>query len=486
MFKQSIIVVIAFIVFGVSAIYNKGFYQPDEHYQIIEFAELKNGNNQPSDLAWEYGAKIRPAIQPFIFYLLINGLRLLHITDHYTITIISRLIVSLLSIAVITSFINVTLHLVDAKLKKYYQFLSYFLCFIPFISIRFSSENFSALSFLLGLCLLYKPVTKNTYYLLGILLGLSFLFRFQTAFMSIGLLLWLMIVFKLDFYNLVKILMGALLIVNIGAVIDYWYYGIYTFTFVNYFTANVVNDIASSFGTYPWYYYIQILITTCSFPIAFVLVSSIIIQLLFNFKNILVWIIVPFLLIHFVTPHKEVRFLFPIGNLLPLLIISSVQLLYNRSLINSYILNCLAVVFMVVNTIGLLINVFSPADEEGRMNITQFIHQKYNSKNILLYYINEVNPYKPITPNQRFYLDKNVTQKELASEASIIQPKSFNTSLLVIQKKSIKHNTNLLSRIILKPLTSGVPEWIQRLKHAVNFRDNDNSLELYEIDYRQY
>jgi phosphatidylinositol glycan class B len=481
MLKQNIIVIIAFIVFGISAFFNKGFYQPDEHYQIVEFAELKNGNNQAGDLAWEYAAKIRPAIQPLIFYAIINTLGWLHLTDPYTITVIGRLIVAMLSLVVISLFTNVTINSVDIKFRKHYVFLSYFLCFIPFIGIRFSSENFSALSFLFGLYLLHKPISKNTYYLLGICLGLSFLFRFQTALMSIGLLLWLFYIYKLDIYNLVKIVMGALLVVNIGTLIDYWYYGVYTFTFVNYFSANIVDDVASSFGTFPWYYYINILIATCKFPLAFILMLSILIQLFFNPKNMLVWVIVPFLFIHFITPHKELRFLFPIGNLMPLMIVSSIQLLSKRKFLNDYILKTLTVVFLLINTVGLIMNMFSPADEEGRMNITQFIHEKYHNRNVMLYYISYINPYKPITPNQRFYLDKNVTQHELLPETIGVPVDRSITDLLVIQKKSIAENANLAKQFKLKYLRSGVPEWVQELKHFFNFRDDGNSLELYEM-----
>ena len=59
MMKHYIVSLVAFMIFAISAIFNNGYYHPDEHYQIIEFAELKTGNNQQSDLAWEYTAKIR-------------------------------------------------------------------------------------------------------------------------------------------------------------------------------------------------------------------------------------------------------------------------------------------------------------------------------------------------------------------------------------------------------------------------------------------
>ncbi|WP_106831233.1 hypothetical protein [Parabacteroides pacaensis] len=45
----SCILVIYFLI----AIHSSGYYHPDEHFQIIEFAGLKAGWNQAADLPWE-------------------------------------------------------------------------------------------------------------------------------------------------------------------------------------------------------------------------------------------------------------------------------------------------------------------------------------------------------------------------------------------------------------------------------------------------
>lgn len=43
-----------FIVYLIVAYNNTGFNNPDEHFQIIEFANYKLGLAMESDLAWEY------------------------------------------------------------------------------------------------------------------------------------------------------------------------------------------------------------------------------------------------------------------------------------------------------------------------------------------------------------------------------------------------------------------------------------------------
>jgi len=60
-----------------------GFYYPDEHFQILEFAGLKLGFNQPGDLAWEYAAHIRPNLQPWLAYTAISGLDQIGLTEPF-------------------------------------------------------------------------------------------------------------------------------------------------------------------------------------------------------------------------------------------------------------------------------------------------------------------------------------------------------------------------------------------------------------------
>jgi len=59
------------IIYCFTAYNSSGFHQPDEHFQIIEFANYKLGNTKPQDLSWEFKAEIRPTIQPALTYLII-------------------------------------------------------------------------------------------------------------------------------------------------------------------------------------------------------------------------------------------------------------------------------------------------------------------------------------------------------------------------------------------------------------------------------
>ena len=167
---------IASLVYFVTAYQSEGYYHPDEHYQIIEFANHKLGNIEAQDLAWEYKARIRPALQPGIAWVIFQVLDYFTVRDPYHQAAFLRMLSALLSVFAISVFVKLTLHLVHPKYQKGYILLSYFLWFIPLIGVRFSSETWSGLFFLLSISVFLGNKEKKLwlYALLGILLGLSF------------------------------------------------------------------------------------------------------------------------------------------------------------------------------------------------------------------------------------------------------------------------------------------------------------------------
>src|ERR1700757_84805 len=56
----------------VAAWFSVGYHHPDEHFQILEVCNYKLENSPVTDLPWEFAAKIRPGLQPFIAYCFIT------------------------------------------------------------------------------------------------------------------------------------------------------------------------------------------------------------------------------------------------------------------------------------------------------------------------------------------------------------------------------------------------------------------------------
>lgn len=482
--KDRLWLFIALTIFNLCAIFNNGYYHPDEHYQIVEFAEYKTGRNAANDLAWEYQAKIRPSIQCAIFFLMVNIFRFFHIVDPYDIMTIVRMLTATFSVLVIFNFINVTKSLLNQKLRGLYILLSYFLWFLPFLGARFSSENISGLFFLLALGKTLKAKSDYNYFIIGLLLGFSFLFRFQTALLSIGLLLWLCLIKKSNFSKISMLILATLLTVNIGAIIDYWFYDSFSYSFINYFIVNILQDKASSFGTSPWYYYLIEVSRFGVLPISIMIFAAFFVVMAYDRRNFMVWIMLPFILIHSLIPHKELRFLFPLANLIPFLILSAMGILkeqINLSSVGLTTFRLFGILYFIVNTAALLIVMISPADDEGRVTITEFIHNKYMGKRVSLWYINSANPYKPIAPPQKFYKDGNVYPSRFDITNKRLLYKENHINLMVIQTRDKLSNPDFFSANPTKLIMYGIPKWVQSFRTFFHYGEPNKAYELLEI-----
>ena len=83
------------------ALLSRGFYHPDEHFQILEYARLKLFGAETTDyMPWEYHAMMRPGIQPFIAWALGRLLRAPCLSPHSAVLALVRLLPSDLSYAV--------------------------------------------------------------------------------------------------------------------------------------------------------------------------------------------------------------------------------------------------------------------------------------------------------------------------------------------------------------------------------------------------
>lgn len=463
------------------AFYNVGYYHYDEHYQLIEFAELKSGNNQTSDLAWEYSAQVRSALQPGIAYVSLNFFRFFEINDPYILMFLIRACSGILMLIAITYFVKNTEHLLRDGWKLPYLCISYFLWFLPFVNIRFSSETYSALTFLVAVGLWHSKVKKQKHILIGILLGLSFLFRFQTAFMSLGFIAWLAFTYRIHLRPLITIIVsGSLVVVLLGGAVDYWFYQKITISFYNYFVSNVINDIASTYGVSPWYHYFEL--SYDSMHIWAIMLWFIVIKhLITKRSDLLTWVLLPFLVVHIVIPHKEMRFLIPIANFLPLIAVLSMQSISDAvdfKKLHYRIATTITLIFLFfINLLATIVNTFGPADTRGSTKIIQEIYSRYDGGNVVLWGGKFNNPYRPIPANQNYYGNDKVlitpfypTMKEL---------KNDDANLIVLKRSNVKSIKKLSQLFKVKKIQQGVPEWIFSIKSFLGY--DVNPLILYEL-----
>lgn len=320
LFKSSYrnIFFLGLLVFLITSIFSIGYYHPDEHFQILEFANYKLGNSPASDLPWEFQDRIRPTLLPSLGILLIKVINLLGIENPFTYTLIFRIITALLSWLVIIKLSLVLISDFGSKNgKKIFLLLNLFLWFIPFLSVRFSSENYSAITFLATIYFILQfnseQLKKNSLRLViaGLLMGFSFFFRFQIGFAIIGFTLWLILINKMNLKNISILMVSGFTAVVFCIYLDFWFYGKFEITPVNYFIANIIEHKAANWGTSPWWGYFQMFSLSAIPPISVFLLLFFIYGIYNKPKSIFTWSIIPFLIAHFVVAHKELRFLFP-------------------------------------------------------------------------------------------------------------------------------------------------------------------------------
>jgi GPI mannosyltransferase 3 len=248
----------ALIIYSITAYNSHGYYHADEHYQIIEFAGLKLGTNTTNDLAWEYKVAIRSSLQPSICFTIFKMLNLINIKDPYTRMFMLRFLTSILALLVINFFVKSSIKYLNPRFIRLFIILSYFLWFLPVLNVRFSSESWAGLSFMMAIVIIQSDCNRKTiqYLIAGSLLGLCFLFRFQMILLYVGLILWLFLIKKEILTNIILLITSILLVISIGVLLDFWYYQKSVLTFWNYFYINIAEGTSSNFGTSPWYYYL--------------------------------------------------------------------------------------------------------------------------------------------------------------------------------------------------------------------------------------
>lgn len=490
-----VIVLITAIFWCVLTAYNSsGYYHPDEHYQIVEFARYKLGSDRPNDLAWEYNAAIRSAFQPaicFVVFRLCNGIGL---EDPYLQAFALRLLTAILSLTATLFFVKKTLPQLPIIYHKAFIVLSCFLWFLPFINVRFSSETWSGIFILLAVGLVQGEgsIRLRAYWLCGMCMGVSFLCRFQAGVMDAGLFLWLIGIKRIKLRELSSLLMGMLLILTIGGLLDQWLYGTWKWTAWNYFKINILDNVASNFGTAPWYRIIDYIINAPVMPLGIVIILSIVLMWRYKPRSIYLWVMTPLLVVHACIPHKELRFLFPLVNFIPVVIIWGVIKMreWEQSVIGVY--NTLLIGFLFINLTGLVVMECKAAGA-GRNDITAYIYHHWKGQPVKVLYEEGRNPYKPWRMlREGQYEQKGVTLHafgDLDELSEQSQNSAGRDTVMLIVVRPYYWDNAWFNRLVEGHHYSfrmqAVPNWVLWLNRFYKGFNEEDVLALYEVQPSQ-
>jgi phosphatidylinositol glycan class B len=479
----------AMVLYVIAAWFSSGFYHGDEHYSIIEYAAYKMGSVSSDQLTWYFGARIRSALQPFIAFIIIKLLQVFSIADPYMQTFVLRLLTALMAVLTIRYFTRTCSYLVNPRYHKAYLYLSYFLWFLPLVNVRFMSETWSGLMLTMALSVLLSTKLRgNRNYLAGVFLGLSFLFRYQSVFLALGIFLWLSLIEREKILDLLKLLAAGAAVLLLGILLDFWLYGEFTLTAWNYFYVNLVEGVASGYGTEAWWNYFYSIFRFGFFPIGIIIILAFLTLIIKKPRSVFTWSILPFFIIHSIIAHKELRFLFPVVNLVPIILLMAFQALkwdvrkwkvYRRMAIHLVIW-----ALVIINSIGALTVCLKPSDG-GLATITQHIRQHHGDEAIRLISYNNSNPYGPVGLMATFYMEKDMQDIRLRSldelEESVLHDKRVNLLVLKREDAASPLARDFLTGHHARKMVQGIPGWMEPLMTLYGGFRVHEILELYEI-----
>jgi phosphatidylinositol glycan class B len=346
--RVSRVIGVALVIHVLTAWFNGGFLHPDEHFQIIEFAWYRLGHQAASALPWEFASRIRAAFQPWLAAGLITTLQRAGIFTPFLTAFLLRLASSLLGLWVslrLCAYVLPSIRRLAYRELAFYGTL--FLWISPFLQARFSAESWGASLTFLGLTLLVSADAAATEdgrarratlppeavwlaACAGLVSGVAFFCRVQMAPAIAGAVVW-WLVFRRESWRLLAVAVAGFVVASVANVaIDHWLYGVWVFTPFRYVDANIIQGKASGFGTSPWWMAFAPLLLLALPPFNALAFVPLLLGVWTCRRHVLAWMIVPFVIAHAATPHKELRFMAPMLLVIALALALSLDRLPSR------------------------------------------------------------------------------------------------------------------------------------------------------------
>ena len=432
--KINLFIILSLVIHLNAALFSIGSYNPDEHFCILEYVNTKFGFD--ADPCFQQD-RIRSWFQPFVYYLISKILIVFNITDSFSWAFFYRLFSSILGwLAIILTIKNNTSIFSAIITRNIFIYSSIFFWFFPFLHARTSAENFGTSFLLIGISILLYLIQNKLHhkmkflFLAGIVLGLSFISRYQIGIMILFFLIWASIYKKFSFKELILITLGIIVTILFEIIINLWGYkhGTYpwgafntlyingkilsatdvtnpknvifvkfiqNFPYLNYFYYMIfVAEQTTEKIKAPWWYY-SVLITKKFFPpLSIIVILCFVYLWIFLRKNFITWITIPYIIIHSINPHKEFRYMFPVLVLFPFVLSYILEdIILNKKyllkLFNNIFSKFLITFFLSLNILGFFIISFIPINYDIKFykyidklkNINNFYF--YNNKELL-------------------------------------------------------------------------------------------------------
>jgi hypothetical protein len=485
------ILILAGIVRLLAVVFSKGFGMQDDHFLVIEPAQMLVDNcsdwlpghsyeNMPTGHSWFYLG---------LHYLLFLFLKFINITDPQEKMFIVRFLHALFSLIIVSLGFKITQKLSDLKTAKQVGLLLALFWFIPFLSVRNLVEIVCIPFLFIGIWKIIKYKNKNKsifYYIItGFILGLSISVRYQLALFVGGIILAMLI--QKEWKKSIYIAFGSILsFILIQGIIDYYIWGHPFAEFTEYVRYNFIHkyDYLSS----PWYSYILLILGLLIPPVS--------IFLFFGFfktwkKHLLIFLpCFIFLVFHSCFPNKQERFILPIVPFVIMLgVIGWNEFIEKSKLLkkSKYILKYSWILFWVINLM-LLPVISTTYSKKSRVESMVYL-SKY--KNIEYLLLEDSNNGKAKMP-PRYYIKQWVNYYDVSKKSPVDDfiikknKQSSNAHRFILFfgeeniKKRIKNTKNALS-LDLKFETKIKSGFIDRVMYKLNPNNRNQTIFIYRI-----
>jgi phosphatidylinositol glycan class B len=270
----------------------------------------------------EYDLALRSWLQPGIFLIVLRALRGIGMTDPFHQAFVFRLMSSALGFTGAWALVLAAGPWLKTRLQRELAAASLaLLWYLPSLHARTSGENWSGAVFFLGLSMMALMKRDwRSFAWGGLLSGLAFELRFQTAFLSLGLFVWWIWIGRARPREWLSFLAAGLVPFSLGFLIDRWGYGYWTWSAWNYLKFTLIQGHSAETSTGPLWDYVRMSFTEAWPGLGTLLFFSFFLAAYRAPKNPIIWSGIPFLLAHHMIAHKELRFLFPLAHAGPVLV----------------------------------------------------------------------------------------------------------------------------------------------------------------------
>jgi GPI mannosyltransferase 3 len=468
---------IAGLLMIVMAYNSEGYYHPDEHYQLIEFALYKLGLAPKNGLAWEFGAQLRPGLQPMIATGIIAASHSCGINNPFTIVFLLRLLSGAIWLLLFWQAYKYILRNYGASNGQIWLILGLGLWFSLFLGVRFSSENWAGMALFAAVLVLLHHLKGSVWMwsLAGFLFMIAFCFRYQTGFAIVGIGAWLLWMERPNWRRWAALMAGGLAGWGVELTTDYWLYGQWVFAPYNYYVWNIAQGKAASFGVEAWYWYMLDLPWSMGPGIGIILLALMLFGAYHSYRSVWIWMIVPFFVLHCAMSHKELRFMFPMYWPFLVLVSIGIHHLWKEQLSRK----------VLQWTIGLLLlpnlALYGWRITQDAMPFMPYYHYLYESakyKDVHLVSYKTASMYGNETLRLNFYQPKRLSEQYVDSPDLIENIPTNKKSVLLF--KMAFHPLTLQKKKI-KLVFTQAPFWAPGMNSYKKWKDRRSPWELYGL-----